>query len=551
MVTARSTTLTALSPTQALAPSVGERNVAAIDVGTNSIHMVVTRINPELPSFTVLTTEKATVRLGEMEGDCLSDAGMQRAYDALERCIALASTFQAEAIVATATSAVREARNGTEFLARVEAELGLHIDLISGVEEARRIYLGVLSVMEFRDRPHVIIDIGGGSTELIVGDGHDPLYLRSMKIGAVRLTQRFIDADPPQTSDLDRLRGYVQGAIERPIESIRELLADAQPDEPVRLVGTSGTIETVAEVIARRQLGAVPSPFHGYACSRSDLQKLVKELSEMTVQERIDDLAISDRRAEIVVAGAIILEEVMNSLGAESVVICERALREGLIVDWMLSHDLVENRLRYQGSVRRRHAYKLAHKYRVEIGHAENVANLAISLFEQTRGTLHQWNDSDRELLWVAAMLHNCGLFVSHAEHHKHSYYLIRHGELLGFSEAELEVIANLARYHRKSPPKKKHANYVALSRDRRQLVSELSPLLRIATALTRRRAGAIDSVRVDFAKYEAGDRLIHLHITPTQPGDDCSLELWSLEYKKEVFEDQFDLTLVPHVSQA
>lgn len=548
MVTATTATLSEQPPNPQFPP---ERIVAAIDVGTNSIHMVVVRINPDLPSFSVLSSEKATVRLGETDGDRLSEAAMQRAYDALGRCVELAKTFQAEAIVATATSAVREARNGTDFLQRVHDGLGLHIDLISGVEEARRIYLGVLSVMEFHDRPHVIVDIGGGSTELIVGDGQDPLFLRSMKIGAVRLTHRFLPDDPPPTAEIERLRGYVQGAIERPVETIRELLADRQPEDPVQLVGTSGTIEAVAEIIARRQLGAVPSPFHGYECKRADLQALVGELSQKTTQERIDDLAVSDRRAEIIVAGAVILEEVMTGLGADSIIICERALREGLVVDWMLSRNLVENRLRYQGSVRRRHAYKLAHKYRVNMSHAENVAELALSLFEQTRGTLHQWGDAERELLWVAAMLHNSGLFISHAEHHKHSYYLIRHGELLGFSEVELEIVANLARYHRKSPPKKKHANFTALDKNRRHLVAELSPLLRLATALTRRRAGAIASVSVDIAPNERGDRLMHLYINPSQPNDDCSLELWSLEYKKEVFEAQFGLTLVPHIVAA
>ncbi|MEM9153676.1 MAG: Ppx/GppA phosphatase family protein [Cyanobacteria bacterium P01_F01_bin.33] len=525
-----------------------ERVVAAIDVGTNSIHMVIVRINPELPSFTVLSSEKATVRLGEADGDFLTEAAMQRAYDALERCVTLAKTFQTEAIVATATSAVREASNGTDFLQRVERGLGLHVDLISGVEEARRIYLGVLSVMEFHDLPHVIIDIGGGSTELIVGDGQDPLFLRSMKIGAVRLTQRFLATDPPSLAEIERLRGYVQGAIELPVDAICELLAAHQPGEPIRLIGTSGTTEALAEVIARRQLGAVPSPFHGYECRREDLRNLVAEVSRQTIQERIDDLAMSDRRAEIIVAGAVILEEVMNALGADSVMICERALREGLIVDWMLSRNLVENRLRYQGSVRRRHAYKLAHKYRVNIPHAENVAELALSLFDQTRDTLHRWGNAERELLWVAAMLHNSGLFVSHAEHHKHSYYLIRHGELLGFSEAELDIVANLARYHRKSPPKKKHVNFMALEKERRQLVTELSPLLRLATALNRRRAGAIASVKVDFTTEESGENLMHLYITPTRPNDECSLELWSLEYKKEVFETQFALTLIPKV---
>jgi len=519
-----------------------ERILAAIDIGTNSIHMVVVRVNPALPAFTIISTEKDTVRLGDRDpktGD-LTPAAMGRAIAALQRCQKLAKSLNAEHIVAVATSAVREAPNGRDFLKQVNAELGLFVNLISGYEEARRIYLGVLSGMEFNNQPHIIIDIGGGSTELILGDSHEPRSLSSTKVGAVRLSAEFITTDPISNSEFQYLQAYVRGMLERPVE---ELLAHLEPGEQPRLVGTSGTIESLATIHAREKLGMVPNPLNGYQLSRKDLKEMVKRLASLSYAERAAIPGMSDRRSEIIVAGALILLEAMTLLGVESLMIGERALREGVIVDWMLSHGLIEDRLRYQDSVRQRSVLKIAQKYQVNLDYSDHVANLALSLFNQTKGHLHNWGTEERELLWAAAILHNCGLYVSHSAHHKHSYYLIRNGELLGFAEAEIEVIANLARYHRKNAPKKKHENYSNLpSKKHRQLVNQLSAILRIAVTLDRRQIGAIQRVHCE---YRRDVRELHLRLQASIPDDDCALELWSLDYEKGVFEAEYAVKLV------
>jgi exopolyphosphatase/guanosine-5'-triphosphate,3'-diphosphate pyrophosphatase len=519
-----------------------ERILAAIDIGTNSIHMVVVRVNAALPTFTIIAKEKDTVRLGDCDpktGD-LTPAAMGRAIAALQRCQKLAKSFNAEHIVAVATSAVREAPNGRDFLKQVYAELGLFVNLISGYEEARRIYLGVLSGMEFNNQPHIIIDIGGGSTELILGDSHEPRSLSSTKVGAVRLSAELITTDPISNSEFQYLQAYVRGMLERPVE---ELLAHLEPGERPRLVGTSGTIETLAIIHAREKLGMVPNPLNGYQLSRKDLKEMVKRLASVSYAERAAIPGMSDRRSEIIVAGALILLEAMTLLGVESLMIGERALREGVIVDWMLTHGLIEDRLRYQDSVRQRSVLKIAQKYQVNLDYSDRVANLALSLFNQTKGHLHNWGTEERELLWAAAILHNCGLYVSHSAHHKHSYYLIRNGELLGFAEAEIEVIANLARYHRKNAPKKKHESYSNLpSKKHRQLVNQLSAILRIAVTLDRRQIGAIQRVRCE---YRRDVRELHLRLQASRPDDDCALELWSLDYEKEVFEAEYAVKLV------
>lgn len=517
-----------------------ERVLAAIDVGTNSIHMVVVRVRTAIPAFTIIAKEKATVRLGDRDPKSgeLTPEAMQRALEALNRCQILARQQRAEAILAVATSAVREAPNGADFLALVKEKLGLEISLISGPEEARRIYLGVLSGIEFNGQEHVVVDIGGGSTELILGAGQDPTTLSSTKIGAVRLTAEFIHTDPISDLDYQTLQGYIRGMLERPTDEIKIQL-QTQPS----LIGTSGTIEAVATLIAQ-QKGTIPDPLHGYRISLDEIRDLIDLLRRLPHSQRVTLAGMNERRAEIIIAGAVILQEAMALLGLEQLQVCERALREGLIVNWMLTHGLIEDRLRYQGSVRQRSILQAAQKFHVNLDYSQRVASFALALFDQLQGILHTLPDDARHLLWAAAVLHNCGHHIGHAAHHKHSYYLIRHGELLGYTETEIETIANLARYHRKSGPRKKHDNYRAItSKIHRTMVDLLHPILRLAVALDRRQMGAIAALH---CQLDADRRILHLKLQPLDPGDDCALELWSLDQKKAEFEKTFQLKVLP-----
>jgi exopolyphosphatase/guanosine-5'-triphosphate,3'-diphosphate pyrophosphatase len=516
--------------------------IAAIDIGTNSIHMVVVQIEPHLPAFTIIAKEKDTVRLGDRDpktGDLTPEA-IARALAALRRCKDLADSLNAEQIIAVATSATREASNGQAFLQQIESELGIVVNLISGQEEARRIYLGVLSGMDFGEHPHVIIDIGGGSTELILADLHEPRFLSSTKVGAVRLAAEFVYSDPMSEMELNYLRAYVRGMLER---SVDEIWQNLQLHETPRLIGTSGTIETLAIVHALEKQGIAPNPLNGYQFSRKDLKDIVKKLAGMTYEERFAVPGISDKRAEIIVPGATILLEVMNMLNLDSITICERSLREGIIVDWMLTHGLIDSRLRYQNEVRKRNVIKIAHKYQVNLESSQRIADFALSIFAQTKGNLHDWGDLERELLWAAAILHNCGLYISHSSHHKHSYYLIRNAEMLGFNELELELIANLARYHRKSKPKKKHEGYQKIPHKKYQLmVKQLSAILRLAVALDRRQQGAIAQVNCN---YDRDNKILYLNLVASELGDNCALELWSLDYKKEAFEEEYGVKII------
>lgn len=515
--------------------------LGAIDIGTNSIHMVVVQINAQIPSFSIIAKEKDTVRLGDRTQDTgnLTDIAMNRAMEALKRCKELGSSLKVDQMIAVATSATREAPNGKAFLQRIEQELGIVVDLISGQEEARRIYLGVLSGMDFGGKIHAVIDIGGGSTEIILGDSQSIRFLSSTKIGAVRLTQDFIDSDPINTKDFIRLQAYVQGMLERPVEEFKQALNSGE--KPL-LVGTSGTAQTLAMIHALNHQNTEPLTLNGYQITRKEIEDILNNLTKMSYSERVSLTGMSERRAEIIIAGVVILLEAMKMLEIDSLTVCERALREGVIVDWMLQHGYIENRLAYQAEVRPRNIYKIAHKYQVDLPHAEIVAEFALNIFDSIKGQLHFWGDLEREYLWSATILHNSGLYISHSAHHKHSYYLIRNSELLGFSEIEIELIAQIARYHRKSKPKRKHETYASLSDYHRKMIKQLSAIMRLAIALDRRQIGAIRELE---CRYDSEYKQLHLHLYPTVKGDDCALELWNLDYKKPIFEQEYGVKIL------
>ena len=507
----------------------GERRVAAIDIGTNSIHLLIAAVDPALHSFRVLLAEKATTRLGERDpvtGD-LGGEAIERAFLTLRHCRDLAQSHGVEQILTAATSAVREAPNGREVLQAIEDQLGLEVDLVSGPEEARLIYLGVLSGMAFEQTPHIILDIGGGSTELILADGSDARVLTSTRIGAVRLQREFGQDDPLPPSRRTFLEAYIQGALDPAVAQVRQSL---QGGEKPILVATSGTAMAMAALLAAEE-GRTPLRLQGYRLTRSRVQGLLNRLISMPLEQRRQLSAINERRAEIIVPGALILHTAMAMLQMRELVVCERALREGLIVDWMLRQGLLDDRFAFQSTIRERTVLHLARTYGVDLERAARVSSYALSLYDQSRGWLHQDDGSGRLLLWAAAQLHACGQHINVAAYHKHTWYLIRHGELLGYSEAEHLMVAAIARYHRRSLPKKRHESWQLIqSREDRRTVSTMALLLRLAAALDRRPGqvvGALSLRRLGTGSFEI---LLIPEASATEDSPlDLSLECWSL----------------------
>jgi exopolyphosphatase/guanosine-5'-triphosphate,3'-diphosphate pyrophosphatase len=516
-------------PVEGPSPSGEERRVAAIDIGTNSIHLLIAAVDPALHSFRVLLAEKATTRLGERDpvtGD-LGGEAIERAFLTLRHCRDLAQSHGVEQILTAATSAVREAPNGREVLQAIEDQLGLAVDLVSGPEEARLIYLGVLSGMAFGQTPHIILDIGGGSTELILADGSDARVLTSTRIGAVRLQREFCQEDPLPPARRAFLEAYIQGALDPVVAQLKGAL---HAGEKPLMVATSGTAMALASLLAAEE-GRSPMRLQGYRLSRSRLDGLLSRLISLPLEQRRHLTGINERRAEIIVPGALILHTAMTMLQMRELVVCERALREGLIVDWMLRQGLLDDRFAFQSTIRERTVLHLARTYGVDVDRASRVSSFALSLYDQTEGWLHQDGGQGRLLLWAAAQLHSCGKHINVAAYHKHTWYLIRHGELLGYSEAEHLMVAAIARYHRRGLPKKRHESWQLIeSREDRRTVSTMALLLRLAAALDRRPGRMVASVRVRRLDAASFDITLVPEASPGGEGWlDLSLECWSL----------------------
>ena len=515
-----------------------QRRIAAIDIGTNSFHLLVAAVDPKLRTFRIIQAEKATTRLGERDPETgeLTEAAMQRGLETLRQFRDLAASHRVEQIVTAATSAVREAPNGRDFLQTILDDLGMEVDLVSGPEEARLIYLGVLSGMPFGDRPHLLLDIGGGSTELILADGRDARALTSTRVGAVRLQRDFVRDDPMPPQRRSFLQAFIQGSLEPAVDKVRRRI---KPGETPVLVATSGTAMAIGSLAASEE-ERPPRKLHGYRVTRQSLNQVVDRLITMTPAQRRELAPINDRRAEIIVPGALILQTTMKMLGVGEFVLSERALREGLIVDWMLRQGLLEDRFSFQSSIRQRTVLHQVQRFAVNQSRAERVASHALSLYDATRGVMHDDSGEGRELLWAAAMLHTCGQHINISAYHKHTWYLIRHGELLGYSEAEHLMVAAIARYHRRSLPKKRHESWqLVATRDNRRCVHQMALLLRLAAALDRRPEPVISALRIHAVKGS-----LDLEIVPERVNQNVSLEQWSLEGCAEVVKEAVGVNL-------
>jgi exopolyphosphatase / guanosine-5'-triphosphate,3'-diphosphate pyrophosphatase len=497
-------------------------NLAAIDVGTNSIHLIVARVHPDDGRFVVLHKEKEVVRLGAGSTDMkyLTEGAMARSIHSLKRFKMVADSLRAP-IRAVATSAVREALNQEDFLRRVRAETGIKLEIASGFEEARLIHLGVLQALPVFKTKHLMVDIGGGSTEFLVGYQRKISYDNSLKIGAVRLTQRFFASGKSSSKAVRECERFVRGMLNPIRRSVEE-------HDFKLTIGTSGTIANLANIIRCRRGEENGGSLNGFAFSRRELLEVFEEIRDADDKLIIEGL--DPARVDIILAGAIILKEVFKELGIREIMVSEYALREGIILDTL--ENLHRNgRIKHLHNLRYSNVIHLAESLHYEKGHSRQVAKIALRIFDQTT-SLHKLRSEEREFLEAAALLHEVGLFVSHAQHHRHSYYLIRNSELLGFTENEKEIIANIARYHRKSHPKIKHEGYNKLSADDQAVVSKLSSILRIADGLDRTHSDAVKDVRCRLS-----GRNVHLLIERGRKSN-VELELWGAERKKQLFEE-------------
>jgi exopolyphosphatase/guanosine-5'-triphosphate,3'-diphosphate pyrophosphatase len=500
--------------------------VAAIDIGTNSFHLVVARPSGN-NRFEILARDKEVVRLGSGSGDMkeLHPDAIERGVAVLGRFRRVADTFGAE-VHAVATSAVREAENRDDFLEAAVSKANIKIEVISGVEEARLIHLGVLQAVPVFDRQVLVVDIGGGSTEFIVGQGGDVLAARSLKVGAIRLTERFFRKEPVKKKAVDEARKYVKSYLPR----VSDMVDDAGGFQVA--VGSSGTILNAAEMARARRSSETLRQIGMTSFTAAELADVVDDLaSRPRVADRLAVPGLDPRRADIILGGIIVLEQVFPVLGITEMVISDFALREGVLLDVVRRRQA--GTLGHLRDLRYESVLHLAALAPGEKEHCERIAALALQLFEGTKH-LSGLSDDAEEWLEAAAILQNVGLVISHDRHHLHSYYVIRNSELLtGFTEHELEIIALVARYHRKSTPKARHLEYAALHESDQRVVEILSGVLRIAAGLDRTRCGAVSRLRVEGGVTGQPLRIL----VETAPGVDADLELYSAGNRKDLLE--------------
>jgi exopolyphosphatase/guanosine-5'-triphosphate,3'-diphosphate pyrophosphatase len=486
--------------------------LAAIDIGTNSVHMIVVRVRPDF-SFEVIDREKEMVRLGAggLDGKKLTHEAMTAALQALSKFERLARSHQVDEILAAATSATREAENGGDFLKEIVRTTGIRPRIITGTEEARLIHIAAVYGVD-TPKSTVVIDIGGGSVEITRGEGPQVQFARSFKIGVIRLTERFVTSDPLSGRDERKLVEHIGEQIHQYTRHVVEAGFD-------RVIGTSGTILSIGTVATAVDRGSVPSEIRNLRVPAKSIHRFRKLVTTLDLEQRLKLPGLDPRRADLTVAGAVLLDTVLRRLNADEITLCDLALREGLILDYIQQHRSEIARVERYPDVRRRSTVELAERCNWEAEHSKQVTRLALTLFDRTI-TVHGLGDREREWLEYAALLHDIGNHISYEKHHRHSYYLIKHGDLRGFEPEEIEVIALITRYHRRALPARTHIGMTDLPRKLQRVVRTLSAFLRLAESLDRSRNGVVKKVDV----RERGDAL---NVEVYGVGD-IELEVWA-----------------------
>lgn len=506
------------------------RVVGLIDVGTNSARLMVVRLNPNM-SYTIINQHKVMVRLGEGEflKGRLQPEAIDRTVLVLKRFVEMARNLGAEDFWAVATSATRDAENRQVFLERVWEEAGLDLKVISGLEEARLIYLGVSSGFHLGDKTALFIDIGGGSTETILGNQFEFFSLDSMKLGAIRLKNMFLGEDTGEVSAerYSILRQHVRNSALRTIQRVKK--------EEIHLTfGSSGTIENLYDIAQKNFPGKKKDPQPDTeAMTIKEVEHTIQMMCSMSLSERTRIPGMNPERADIIIPGAAILHTLMEEIGIGEIHVSRRSLRNGLLQDYLLRGKFGYLEKEAQLSVREQSVLQLGRSCGFNETHARHISELALDIFDSAGECgMHLLSGTMRELLKYAALLHDVGMFLSFSNHHAHTYYIIRNAELLGFNNSEIALMASTAFYHSKKYPRKKHPEFASLDSDSQKAVRVLSMFLSIAESLDRTHHQLVKGA------YFTMDQGIPLLVIKAVEGSE--IELWALEAHQKYFNKIF-----------
>lgn len=503
------------------------RRLAAIDIGSNSVRLMVADAAAD-GSYRVLDDHKETTRLAHglaAEGRLAVEA-MHHTVDALKRMKAIVEGYQVDRLEVIATSAVREAANGLDFVDYVRQHLGLVIQVIPPHEEGELSYRSAKAHFSLADQQVLLVDLGGGSAELVFAAKGIIEEIYSLPVGAVRLTEACLRNDPPTRDELKALKKRLKKEFAEQVGDLTFF--------PAAMIGAGGTFTALAN-ISRRGRGLDAGGVGGHEMNRSEVRQILERLSHLPLAERRAVPGLNPDRADIIVAGVAVIERLMKWLRINRLLIHDKGVRDGLlrrVIDETFGRAAAPTEEQgdpIQG------VQEFGKACGFEPKHAQQVAKLARKLFEQLEAPL-KLPPGEKPLLEAAAWLHEVGALINYQKHHQHSYHLIKHGNLRGFSPAQRELVANVARYHRKAPPKPKHAAYAKLTPGEQATVRRLAALLRLADGLDRTHTQRIDDLRC----FCEGDTVR----IAARAADSPAVDLWGAEQKGKLFERVFNRRL-------
>jgi exopolyphosphatase/guanosine-5'-triphosphate,3'-diphosphate pyrophosphatase len=499
---------------------------AAVDIGSNSVRMLTAETSPGV-STKILAAERQVTRLGEgvfRDGKIPAET-MQFVCENLSRMAQTYRKLEVIGVRAVATSAVRDANNQHEFIEKASSALGTPVEIISGAEEARLIHLGVHSSWPQPGKRVLMVDVGGGSAELILSDDGVLTEAFSKPLGAVRLTEAFLKSDPPAPLELHRMNESIEEKLSAPLRKIGKGPFD-------RVIATSATAAAV--VCAVNRVGrSHREEADRLKASAAEIRKFYRQVSQLNLGERRKIQGIGPRRAELIISGAAVFLKVLELFQQPALHYSAAGVRDGIIAD--LTTRGVGRELSMLSKEQRRVVEQMARRYGVDLQHARKVAELAHRLFEALQ-QVHRLPPALGKLLEASAYLHDIGHFVSDTAHHKHSHYLVANSDLPEFTDSERQMIALLCRYHRKSMPAARHSPFQTFDADSRRAITFMTPLLRIADSLDRSHEQRVAGMDVQLRN---GSMSLAL-----QSAVDLDLELWAVERVADVFRETYEMSL-------
>lgn len=494
---------------------------AAVDIGSNSVRLKIARLTagrlrPVLEDRSVTRLGASVFRDGFLSPDAIAET-----VKVLRRFHRAVQQEAVESVRVVATSALRDARNSRAFVEWVRSATGWKVEIISGLEEARLIHLGLISALRLTSSPVLMIDLGGGSCELTISSNKRIRETVSLPLGAVRLTNEFLRHDPPRKPELRRLRGF----IEREIGRIEDRIARLRPRA---VIATSGTAESLAAVAKGLQKG---KGNQAGVTPRAQVRRIAKLLARRSVDDRKKLAGVGPRRAEIIVAGAEVYAELLDRYRLSGFRYSPLGLRDGILAQMIADHGT--RSVKRIESERWDSIRAALEHYRVDMDHALKVRESAMSLFSSLK-SVHRLPPEYQEWLSAAAMLYEVGDYVNRNGRHRHTYYIISHSEILGYTPQQRRIIAGIARYLGKSRPVPGDGPMKVLPPADRVCVRKAALLLRLARAINLGRGNAVRKQRLRMRRSGVEIELL------AGPRASVDLELWALEKEKTYFREVF-----------